>query len=162
LRTLGESLRDAFLGGSVAANDAVTTHLEKEIDQELSVLAPTKVVVSKVGRNYVRALTPAQHGAPPRMVSGVLRAVFRVERIGKNQVGFYMNTGPGRPNVAVNAQDRSTSFPYGPYHEMPGYGGHKGAGRHRFIRPVIIRERPRLGQIVLSTVKQHVVGTFQK
>ena len=53
--------------------------LQARVKECISVPAPRKIVLSAKGVKYYRATTPAIKGAPPRKLSGRLRASIAVE-----------------------------------------------------------------------------------
>lgn len=65
---------------------AAAIHASRRLKEVLSVPAPRKRVVSKKGVIYYRATTPATPGAPPRKLSGRLRASVTQELSGDKMI----------------------------------------------------------------------------
>lgn len=74
---------------------AAGIYLNARVKENLSIAAPRVIVRSgagsrRPGATYYRATTPATKGAPPRKLSGALRASYRVVR---SSDGFTVRVG---------------------------------------------------------------------
>jgi hypothetical protein len=100
---------------------AAASHLANCFKEVLSVPAPRRRVQSRTGEVYYRATTPASPGAPPRKLSGRLRAAQTRQTV-----------SPTRERVGSNVA-------YARRHER---------GDHPFMLPTLAREVPRLAAII--------------
>jgi hypothetical protein len=97
-----------------------------EVKQTLSVAAPRRMAVSKRGIRYPVARTRATPGAPPRLITGRLRA----------SIAWQFLWQPDGPIVRIG-----TNLVYGRVHER---------GRHPYLVPTW----QRVGSRVLAVMRQ--------
>lgn len=102
-------------------------YLDAKLKEVLSVPAPSRR--SKTGRLY--ATTRATPGAPPRMLSGRLRA----------SVAFEVDGDKWALRVGTNVV-------YGRVHEDGRYPGSPGGGAHPWLRKTIAKEMPNIMRIL--------------
>jgi hypothetical protein len=131
---------------------AAAVFLQARLRETVGARAPTKTVAGKkgymAGKTYRRALTPALRGAPPRVVSGELRAKLRVTVEG--QGGLTLVVTDSAKSLAPSAQFPG-GFPYPAYHEgnrgAP-WKGYLGSGKHPWVRPTVDKYRQALLTVV--------------
>lgn len=109
-RSIGKGLRAAAI------------YLKNRVKEAISVPAPRVRFVARDGTAYYRATTPATPGAPPRKLSGRLRASIEYE----------MDEDKLTARVG-------TSVVYGRVHEE---------GVHQFLMPTLVKEQSALMAII--------------
>lgn len=109
--------------------------IAQKVRKELSVQAPLVGYIGRNGVYKVRAATPATPGAPPRRVTGALQDSIRPTLI------------DGRPSIIADVRSER-GFLYGLYHEIIGFGGYAGAGRHPYYKVVLAKYRSEIEAIL--------------
>ena len=114
------------------------SHLAKRIKQTLSVPAPRRRVQSKAGTYYYRATTKATPGAPPRKLSGRLRA----------SIAYEVDADGVTARVGTNVF-------YASIHERGkrGSGGGYAGGKHPFLRHTLERVKHEVEAILGYEIK---------
>lgn len=125
-----QQLQDEIMRKAGKGVKSASYFVQARMKEILSVPAPRKRVTSKKGVVYYRATTPALLGAPPRKLSGRLRASIAVEFLTLEGVGEVGRIG--------------TNVPYGRVHEE---------GFHQWLVPVMRRYRAGIVQIILGQMR---------
>lgn len=119
-----EQLRQRALAGLTRA----AVELHKQLKLVLSTPAPRARVISRAGSVYYRATTPATPGAPPRKLTGRLRA----------SVSFRIDGVNLRATVGTNVI----------------YGGVHERGNHPWLMPTFTAALPQLQAIVARAMME--------
>lgn len=157
---LAKKIGEQVLRGAGKGLDAARMFLIARIKETLSVPAPRKAVRlppgpgSKRGAiRYYRATTRALPGAPPRKLSGRLRASVTSEKVLAGTVAIWI----GANARAMPSRRHPMGFSYPRYHELQ-VAGMSGSGKHPFIRPTVEKYRRELVAIVGSQIRLHWKG----
>lgn len=121
--------------------------------EEASVRAPTRT--SKSGRKY--ATERATPGAALRVVSGRFRESLTSEMVSPFEAIIGSNAHADARSRAIivsfHGVVQQGGFSYPAYHEIPGWGGYQGAGKHQTFQPVFAKYMDAMGTIIGSAVK---------
>lgn len=148
-KTLAEKIAAEVTRAASKGLNAARIFFEARVRETLSVRAPRKVVKGPFGGIKTwRATTPAQHKAPPRMVSGEGRRQFTSRMVNENTAWFGSTARSPRRSGKY-----PKGFPYMRYHEVR-QRLFEGSGKHKYVAPTADKYRRELAKIVGRPIKE--------